>query len=137
MTDVLARINSDQFGATMRWFQLRFVQNDGVESVFSLTFPADSLNPMGFVQGGMISAALDDATSATMINGYGGSKAPLTTDLHMMFHRSLPKGPASVRTKIIRLGNRIATCEGRLFDPEGRLVATLLHSAQPVTPPNA
>ena len=62
MTDVLARINSDQFGATMRWFQLRFVQNDGVESVFSLTFPAESLNPMGFVQGGMISAALDDAT---------------------------------------------------------------------------
>ncbi|MEK9892340.1 MAG: hypothetical protein VW599_07735 [Pseudomonadales bacterium] len=49
MTDVLARINSDQFGATMRWFQLRFVQNDGVESVFSLTFPAESLNPMGFV----------------------------------------------------------------------------------------
>lgn len=137
MADVLERINNDQFGATMRWFQLRFTGTEGEESLFSLSFPAESLNPMGFVQGGMIAAALDDATSATIIHGYEGGKAPLTTDLHMMFHRSLPQGPATVRTKIIRLGGRIATCEGRLFDPEERLVATLLHSAQPVTPPMA
>ena len=51
MTDVLDRINSDQFGATMRWFQLRFVQNEGNEMVFSLTFPAESLNPKGSFKG--------------------------------------------------------------------------------------
>ena len=45
---------------------------------------------MGFVQGGMISAVLDDATSIAMISGYENNKAPMTTDLQVLFHRPLP-----------------------------------------------
>jgi uncharacterized protein (TIGR00369 family) len=89
-------------------------------------------NPMGFVQGGMISAALDDATSAAMISGYQEKKAPMTTDLHVLFHRPLAIGKATMKVSLIKLGARSATSEGRIFNPEGKLVATLMHTAQPV-----
>ena len=87
---------------------------------------------MGFVQGGMISAALDDATSAAMISGYQEKKAPMTTDLHILFHRPLKIGKAMMEVKLIKLGKRSATSEGRIFSLEGKLVATLMHTAQPV-----
>ena len=89
-------------------------------------------NPMGFVQGGMITTALDDATSAVMISGYKEKKAPMTTDLHVLFHRPLTLGKAMMEVKVIKLGQKSATSEGRIFNQENKLVATLLHTAQPV-----
>ena len=87
---------------------------------------------MGFVQGGMIAAALDDATSAAMIAGYEKKKAPMTTDLHVLFHRPLAIGKATMKVNIIKLGKRSATSEGRILDLENKLVATLMHTAQPI-----
>ena len=80
----------------------------------------------------MISAALDDATSIAMIKGYDRKKAPLSTNLHILFHRPMPEGLGHIEVKIINLGRKSATSEGRLFDANHKLVATLLHSAQPV-----
>jgi uncharacterized protein (TIGR00369 family) len=136
MSEVFEKINRDEFGATMIWMGLRYTGHDGDEACFSLVFPNEASNPMGMVQGGMMSAALDDITSATIIDGYNGEKAPLTTDLHVMIHRPLTAGPAKARARIIKLGRQVATCEGRLFDASNKLVATMLHSAQPVTPPS-
>ena len=84
----------------------------------------------------MITAALDDATSAAMISGYEEKKAPMTTDLHVLFHRPLAVGPAKMKVKIIKLGRSSATSEGRIYNQEDKLVATLLHTAQPVDRPN-
>ena len=79
-----------------------------------------------------ITTALDDATSAAMISGYQEKKAPMTTDLHVLFHRPLPVGKAIMEVKIIKLGSRSATSEGRMFNLDKKLVATLMHTAQPV-----
>jgi hypothetical protein len=37
-----------------------------------------------------------------------------------------------MKVSLIKLGARSATSEGRIFNPEGKLVATLMHTAQPV-----
>ena len=42
---------------------------------------------------------------------------------------------AAEKVKIIKLGNRSATAEGRIYSTDNKLVATLLHSAQPVDRP--
>ena len=59
-------------------------------------------------------------------------KAPLSTNLHVLFHRPMSEGLGHIEVKIINLGRKSATSEGRLFDPNQKLIATLLHSAQPV-----
>jgi len=37
-----------------------------------------------------------------------------------------------MEVKVIKLGQKSATSEGRIFNQENKLVATLLHTAQPV-----
>ena len=107
------------------------MQTDHMIEHFKLTFPAQSVNPMGLLQGGVITAALDDATSVTMISGYQRELAPLYTNLHVMFNRGLQPGDAIIKVKVVKLGRRSAMAEGRPFDTQGRLIATLFHTAQP------
>ena len=87
------------------------------------------MNPRGFVQGGMITAALDQASSMAFIGKNNGIAAPLSTDLHTLFHRSLPLGEANITVKFIKIGRQIATMEARIFDRDEKLVATLMHTA--------
>ena len=132
MEDKVQQFSKEFFGKSMEFLNLEFESvNDGV-FVFSCEFNEMCSNPMGFVQGGMITTALDDATSAVMISGYKEKKAPMTTDLHVLFHRPLPLGKAMMEVKVIKLGQKSATSEGRMFNQENKLVATLLHTAQPV-----
>ena len=116
----------------MEFFNLKYDSIEGEEICFSCEFNNMSANPMGFVQGGMISAALDDATSAAMIAAYQERKAPMSTNLNISFHRPLALGKARMKVNLIKLGTRSATSEGRIFNLEGKLVATLMHTAQPV-----
>ncbi len=132
MSDVYQQLNQDSFCPTMTFFGLTHIKSAAETTYFTVSFPQAALNPMGYVQGGMITAALDDATSLVMINGYDRQKAPLSTNLHILFHRPMPEGLGHIEVKIINLGRQSATSEGRLFDPNHKLVATLLHSAQPV-----
>ncbi|MDB3976327.1 PaaI family thioesterase [Gammaproteobacteria bacterium] len=136
MEERLNKFNKEFFGPSMEFFKMKFDSVDGDDLIFSCEFNQMCGNPMGFVQGGMISAALDDATSAAMISGYEEKKVPLTTDLHILFHRPLQIGKATMKVRLIKLGQRSATSEGRIYNLEGKLVATLMHTAQPVDKPS-
>ena len=132
MEERLKKFNEEFFGPSMEFFNLKYDSLKGEKIIFSCEFNEKCGNPMGFVQGGMITAALDDATSAAMISGYEEKKAPMTTDLHVLFHRPLALGKATMEVNLIKLGARSATSEGRMFNLDGKLVATLMHTAQPV-----
>ena len=136
MEDRLNKFNEEFFGPSMKFFDMKFIEVNGEDIVFSCEFNQMCGNPMGFVQGVMISAALDDATSAAMISGYEEKKAPLTTDLHILFHRPLQIGKATMKVRLIKLGQKSATSEGRIYNLEGKLVATLMHTAQPTDVPS-
>ena len=136
MEDKLKQLNKGFLGATKEFFNLRFIEKKDDLIIFTCSFPNSCANPMGFVQGGMISAVLDDATSIAMISGYKNKKAPMTTDLHVLFHRPLNLDDSRIEVNIIKLGNRSATAEGRIFNADNKLAATLLHTAQPVDAPN-
>ena len=136
MEDKLKQLNEGFLGATKEFFNLRFIEKQDDLIIFTCSFPNSCANPMGFVQGGMISAVLDDATSIAMISGYENKKAPMTTNLHVLFHRPLNLDDSRIEVNIIKLGNRSATAEGRIFNADNKLAATLLHTAQPVDAPN-
>lgn len=133
--DILEELRKEAAGPSMKFFNLKYTGMEERCVRFNASFPDEAANPMGFVQGGMISAVLDDATSIAMISGYDGKKAPLSTNLNILFHRPLGLGKATIEVKIIKLGNRSATAEGRIYSPDNKLVATLLHTAQPVDRP--
>ena len=92
-------------------------------------------SPLNLVQGGMIDAALDEATSMTAYIAFKEEKLPLTTDHHVLFHRPMSLGKATMQTKIIKYGKTVTTIEGKLFDQNEKLVATMLHTALPTNIP--
>ena len=108
----LKRFSEEFFGKSMEFLSLKYVRSKGEEMIFSCNFKEDCSNPMGFVQGGMITTALDDATSAAMISGYEKKKCH-DNNLHVCF-MGPPIGPAKMKVKIIKLGRSSATSEGDL-----------------------
>ena len=95
MEKLLEKFNEEFRGPSMEFFNLKYDSIEEGQICFSCEFNNMSANPMGFVQGGMISAALDDATSAAMIAAYQEKKAPMSTNLNTVSytHLTLPTTP--------------------------------------------
>ena len=80
-------LNQHKPGNTAKFFNLEFLEKVDDTYKIKVTFPPESTNPMNMVQGGMIAAAMDDATAMVIISAYEFKKGPLSTDLHVLFHR--------------------------------------------------
>ena len=124
-------LNQHKPSNTAKFFNLEFLKKIDDTFKIKVTFPPESTNPMNMVQGGMIAAAMDDATAMVIISAYEFKKGPLSTDLHVLFHRPVAVGEAMIEVKIIKLGQKLATVEGKLFNADNKLAATLLHTIQP------
>ena len=119
-----------------KFLNFEFIKEKNGIFFFEIIFPPETASPLNLVQGGMIDAALDEATSMTAYIAFKEEKLPLTTDHHVLFHRPMPLGKATMQTKIIKYGKTVTTIEGKLFDQNEKLVATMLHTALPTKIPN-
>ncbi len=119
-----------------KFLNFEFIKEKNGIFFFEIIFPPETASPLNLVQGGMIDAALDEATSMTAYIAFKEEKLPLTTDHHVLFHRPMSLGRATMQTKIIKYGKTVTTIEGKLFDQNERLVATMLHTALPTSIPN-
>ena len=119
-----------------KFLNFKFIKEENGIFFFEIIFPPETASPLNLVQGGMIDAALDEATSMTAYIAFKEEKLPLTTDHHVLFHRPMPLGKATIQTKIIKYGKTVTTIEGKLFDQNEKLVATMLHTALPTSIPN-
>jgi uncharacterized protein (TIGR00369 family) len=92
-------------------------------AAFSFVAPDEWSNPQGTVQGGFLSAMLDDTMSVTGVAMANFSKIMPTLEFKVSFLRPGPVGKFSAIGKVKRLGKSIGFIEAELFDAEGRLVA--------------
>ena len=92
-------------------------------------FPSETINPNGTVQGGQMNSMLDDVTSLLLIYESKGTIYPNSTNLHSVHHRPLFEGEVIATAQLIKKGNKIATIKGELFNSDGEIAATLLHTA--------
>ena len=118
-----------------KFLNFKFMKEENGIYFFEIIFPPETASPLNLVQGGMIDAALDEATSMTAYIAFKEEKLPLTTDHHVLFHRPMSLGKATMQTKIIKYGKTVTTIEGKLFDQNEMLVATMLHTALPTNIP--
>ena len=103
-------------GGTGKLFNFKLISYSQGKLELEGEFNDFSLNPDGSVQGGMMTAMLDDVTSLLIIIETKGRVYPASTDLHTMHHRPLIKGKVKARASIIKKGKKIATTRGELFD---------------------
>ena len=116
-------------GGTGKLFKFKpIVYSDGILELEG-EFDEYSLNPDGSVQGGMMTAMLDDVTSLLIIAETNGEKYPASTDLHTLHHRPMNQGKVKAKASIIKMGKRIATAKGEIYDCKQELIATLMHTS--------
>jgi len=116
-------------GGTGKIYKFKFLEHKAGFLKLEGEFPAETLNPNGSVQGGQMNSMLDDITSLLLIYESNGTIYPNSTNLHSLHHRPLFKGPVLATAQVIKKGKSIATVRGELFNSEGKLAATLLHTA--------
>tara|TARA_B110000014_G_scaffold11087_1_gene7532 strand:+ start:716 stop:1138 length:423 start_codon:yes stop_codon:yes gene_type:complete len=116
-------------GGTGKIFNFEFLEHRSGFLKLKGEFPKETLNPNGTVQGGQMNSMLDDITSLLLIYESKGTIYPNSTNLHTMHHRPLFKGTVIATAETMKKGKNIATVKGELFNPDGKLVATLLHTA--------
>ena len=88
--------------------------------------PSDRFrNPLGTVHGGWMSTMLDSALGCAVHSTLKAGQAFTTVDLAVSFVRAVHESTGKMRceAKVIHVGGRIATAEGRLVDAGGKLYA--------------
>jgi uncharacterized protein (TIGR00369 family) len=90
----------------------------------------DFCNPAGFVQGGILTAMLDDTMGPAVFTMTDGKLYTATITMTVNFLSPAKPGPIIGEAKVTQLGRTVAFVEGRLTAADGTLLATATTSAR-------
>ena len=109
-------------GKTLNFF---LVEADEGRAVFQGTPTFDFYNPIGTIHGGWAATLLDSCMACAVQTTLKKGQAYTTAELKLNLVRPLTDqtGPVRAEGKIIHAGRQVATSEGRLFGPDGKLYA--------------
>jgi len=87
-------------------------------------------NPAGFVQGGILSAMLDDTMGPAVFVMTEGKLYTATITMTVNFLAPAKPGPLIGEANVVQLGKTVAFVEGRLMAKDGIVLATATTSAR-------
>lgn len=88
------------------------------------------LNDNGVVMGGIVTAALDLAMAMSVMARTAEDAAVATTNIQMQFFRPCLPGKYVARSRLVKIGKRIAFCEAQLLDSTQVHIATATSTNQ-------
>jgi uncharacterized protein (TIGR00369 family) len=91
---------------------------------------AEFCNPAGFIQGGILSAMLDDTMGPAVFVMTEGKLYTATITMTVNFLAPAKVGPIVGEARVTQLGKTIAFVEGRLTAEGGTVLATATTSAR-------
>jgi uncharacterized protein (TIGR00369 family) len=106
---------------------------DAVAGRVRLSFEArpEFMNPGGSVQGGMVTAMLDDAAATACIVHAGRRIFVPTLELKVSFLAPAREGKLFAEGRVVKAGRTIAFLEADLFDGDGKHLARMTTTAAP------
>lgn len=132
--EMLARFqNSKKRPPCSQTLGMRLTHVDQASMSIAMAFDVSArfANPTGAVQGGFVSAMLDEAMSTCCIIASNVTMTAPTLEMKISFLRPLFPGAATVKARILKWGKSAAFMEAEAYDPEGRLVAKATATALP------
>jgi molybdopterin converting factor subunit 1 len=90
------------------------------------------VSPLGSVQGGFITAMLDDTMGPAGVAALGPGYVAPTLELKVSFHRRLHPGLVVADGRVVHQGRSIIFLEGSLHNGDGELVASATATARVV-----
>lgn len=103
----------------------RTLESDPAAGTIRIAFEArpEFVNPAGTVQGGFLTAMLDDVMGPAVLVKSEGEFYPSTIDLHVSFLAPARVGTLIGEGRVVRMGKTVAFVEGWLTDADGVVVA--------------
>lgn len=101
---------------------LKFTKWEEGYSHCVLTVNDNHMNPHKTVHGGVIYAMADSGMGATMYTVMSGEELCASIEIKIAYFKAVRSGILTCDTKLIHMGNRIATLESEISN-EGTLVA--------------
>lgn len=104
-------------------FSLAEVEAGRVAFAYQPVF--EHYNPLGSVHGGIAATLLDSVMGCCIHTMLKAGTGYTTVEIKVNYVRAMTTktGPVRAEGKVINLGSRIATSEGRLLDASGKLLA--------------
>lgn len=100
-----------EFDSASGWVRLSFIGTDAFQ------------NPAGFIQGGILTAMLDDTMGPALWVMTNGEAFPTTIDLNVSFLSAAKPGLLYGEGKVVQLGKTIAFVEAQLTDADNTPIA--------------
>jgi uncharacterized protein (TIGR00369 family) len=91
---------------------------------------AEFCNPAGFIQGGILSAMLDDTMGPAVFVKTDGRLYTATITMTVNFLAPAKVGPIVGEGKVVQIGKSVAFIEARLLDAQGAVLATSTATAR-------
>jgi uncharacterized protein (TIGR00369 family) len=93
--------------------------------VFTYTPVFDHYNPLGSVHGGVAATLLDSVMGCCIHSTLKAGVGFTTLEIKVNYVRAMTEntGPVRAEGKVINVGSRVATAEGRMLDRDGKLLA--------------
>jgi len=108
-------------------------------ALFEVVPTAAHYNPAGGVHGGLAATLLDSCMTCAIHSTLKAGLGCTTIDLNVHFTRgaTVKTGLLRAEGKVVHLGRQVATAEGRVTDPQGRVIAHATTSCLifPLRPP--
>lgn len=103
----------------------RLVQVERGHTVFAGTPKFNYYNPIGSVHGGYTASLLDSCMACAVHSTLEAGFSYATLEIKINYVRAITSDAGEMRAegRVINLGKRVATSEGRLVDAAGRLYA--------------
>jgi uncharacterized protein (TIGR00369 family) len=127
--DMLAgRVPPPPAAATLGWELLGV---DPEVGTIEVAFEASEsfTNPVGAVQGGFLTAMLDDTLGPALVATLPPDQFAVTLDLHVQFLRPARPGRLVGRGRVVRRGRQVCFMSGELLGPDGDPVAVATATA--------
>ncbi len=122
----------DMAPPSAKWMGMDLVEHDTEQMYSKVTFQArpEMKNFGGVIQGGILSAMMDDAMGFNCFVSMGMKASQATIDLHTHFLKAVPLGPTTVEAWVTRAGKSVAFLEAKLYDESGELAARATSSTK-------
>lgn len=130
--DIMARMNSRR-PPTSELLGTEILEVDAEAGRVRMSFDAKPAfcNPGGTVQGGFVTAMLDDAAATACIIHAGKRIFVPTLELKVSFLSAAYPGTLFAEGRVVKRGRTIAFLEADLFDTGGKLLARMTTTAAP------
>ena len=87
-------------------------------------------NPAGFIQGGILTAMLDDTMGPAVFIKTDGRLFTATISMTVNFLSPAKPGPIIGEAKVVQIGKSVAFVEGKLLAEDGTVLATATTNAR-------